>query len=142
MRIFASAKSVLSDKNGYRLISTHDGGHTVQRSGGSAAETPSFYARATMFAIKLLPILVLAFLAYYTTGLPSGGKAVIKQYENDTLQDIVTWDEHSIMIRGERIMLYNGEFHPFRLPVPSLWLDVFQKIKAAGFSGVSFYVDW
>ena len=29
-----------------------------------------------------------------------------------------------------------------RLPVPSLWLDVFQKIKALGFSGVSFYVDW
>jgi beta-galactosidase GanA len=26
--------------------------------------------------------------------------------------------------------------------VPSLWLDVFQKIKALGFSGVSFYVDW
>jgi beta-galactosidase GanA len=29
-----------------------------------------------------------------------------------------------------------------RLPVPSLWLDVFQKMKSAGFTGVSFYVDW
>lgn len=29
-----------------------------------------------------------------------------------------------------------------RLPVPSLWLDVFHKIKALGFNGVSFYVDW
>lgn len=29
-----------------------------------------------------------------------------------------------------------------RLPVPSLWLDVFQKIKALGYNGVSFYVDW
>lgn len=29
-----------------------------------------------------------------------------------------------------------------RLPVPDLWLDVFQKIKALGFNGVSFYVDW
>ena len=28
------------------------------------------------------------------------------------------------------------------LPVPGLWLDVFQKIKALGYSGVSFYVDW
>lgn len=28
------------------------------------------------------------------------------------------------------------------LPVPSLWLDVFQKIKALGYSGVSFYTDW
>ena len=29
-----------------------------------------------------------------------------------------------------------------RLPVPGLWLDVFQKIKALGFNGVSFYVNW
>ena len=28
------------------------------------------------------------------------------------------------------------------LPVPGLWLDVFQKIKAAGMNTVSFYVDW
>lgn len=28
------------------------------------------------------------------------------------------------------------------LPVPSLWLDVFQKVKALGFNCVSFYVDW
>ena len=45
-------------------------------------------------------------------------------------------------MRGERILFYSGEFHPFRLPVPSLWIDVFQKIKALGYSGVSFYVDW
>ncbi|KAF7528230.1 hypothetical protein G7054_g10202 [Neopestalotiopsis clavispora] len=54
----------------------------------------------------------------------------------------VTWDEHSLFVRGERIMFYSGEFHPFRLPVPGLWLDVFQKIKALGYTGVSFYVDW
>lgn len=29
-----------------------------------------------------------------------------------------------------------------RLPVPDLWLDVFQKIRALGYNGVSFYVDW
>ena len=38
--------------------------------------------------------------------------------------------------------MFSGEFHPFRLSVPDLWLDVFQKIKALGFSGVSFYTDW
>lgn len=61
---------------------------------------------------------------------------------SDLLQDIVTWDEYSIMVRGERVLFYSGEFHPFRLPSPGLWLDVFQKIKAVGFSGVSFYVNW
>jgi beta-galactosidase len=39
-------------------------------------------------------------------------------------------------------MLFSGEFHPFRLPVPGLWLDVFHKIKAMGFSGISFYTYW
>ena len=29
-----------------------------------------------------------------------------------------------------------------RLPVPSLWLDVFQKIKALGYNAVSFYSNW
>jgi beta-galactosidase GanA len=28
------------------------------------------------------------------------------------------------------------------LPVPDLYLDIFQKIKALGYNGVSFYVDW
>ncbi|KXJ91390.1 family 35 glycosyl hydrolase [Microdochium bolleyi] len=57
-------------------------------------------------------------------------------------QDIVTWDDKSLMINGERLMIFSAEFHPFRLPVPSLWLDVLQKIKALGYTCVSFYVDW
>ncbi|CRG86364.1 hypothetical protein PISL3812_03370 [Talaromyces islandicus] len=63
-------------------------------------------------------------------------------HSGNTPQDLVQWDQHSLIIRGERIMLFSGEFHPFRLPVPGLWLDIFQKIKAAGFTGVSFYTDW
>jgi beta-galactosidase GanA len=57
-----------------------------------------------------------------------------------TLQ--VTFDEHSLLINGKRIMFYSGEVHPFRLPVPGLYLDILQKIRAMGYTGVSFYVDW
>ncbi|KAF1986085.1 glycoside hydrolase family 35 protein [Aulographum hederae CBS 113979] len=39
-------------------------------------------------------------------------------------------------------MFLSAEFHPFRLPSPGLWLDIFQKVKAMGFSGVSFYHMW
>lgn len=90
---------------------------------------------------------------------------IIRPYKREALQDIVTWDEHSLFVHGERVLFYSGEFHPFRyvnmslptsiykntrfmltllprLPVPSLWLDVFQKIKALGYNGVSFYTDW
>lgn len=31
---------------------------------------------------------------------------------------------------------------PCSLPVPSLWIDVLQKVKALGFNCVSFYIDW
>jgi beta-galactosidase len=54
----------------------------------------------------------------------------------------VTWDQHSIFVRGERLFLFSGELHPFRIPSPGLWLDIFQKIKAMGFNGVSFYTYW
>jgi beta-galactosidase GanA len=46
------------------------------------------------------------------------------------------------MVYGERIFIFSGEFHPYRLPVPDLWIDVFQKVKALGFNAVSFYVHW
>ncbi|KAM0550254.1 hypothetical protein ACHAPJ_008923 [Fusarium lateritium] len=58
------------------------------------------------------------------------------------LQDIVTYDADSVSVNGERVFLLSGEYHPFRLPVPSLWIDNFQKIKAMGFNTVSFYTYW
>ena len=36
----------------------------------------------------------------------------------------------------EHLMTYNS------LPVRGLYIDIFQKIKALGYNGVSFYVDW
>ncbi|KAE8555102.1 hypothetical protein EYB25_003650 [Talaromyces marneffei] len=62
--------------------------------------------------------------------------------EQGALQNIVTWDSQSFFINGEGLMVFSGEFHPFRLPVASLYIDVFHKIKALGFNTVSFYVDW
>jgi len=54
----------------------------------------------------------------------------------------VTWDQYSLKVDGKRIVVWSGEIHPFRLPNPSLWRDVIQKMKALGFNGVSFYFDW
>lgn len=58
------------------------------------------------------------------------------------LRDVVSWDKSSILVNGERIMFLSAEFHPFRLPSPGLWIDVFQKVKSMGFTGVSFYLMW
>ncbi|MEV5983831.1 beta-galactosidase [Streptomyces sp. NPDC052051] len=54
----------------------------------------------------------------------------------------VGFDRHSMIVDGERVVLWSGEMHPFRLPSPSLWRDVLQKLRAHGFNTVSVYVAW
>lgn len=54
----------------------------------------------------------------------------------------VGFDGHSFLIDGQRTYLWSGEFHPYRLPSPALWTDIFQKMHAAGFNAVSIYFSW
>jgi glycosyl hydrolase family 35/beta-galactosidase-like protein len=51
-------------------------------------------------------------------------------------------DRYSLILDGHRVFIWSGEFHPFRLPSPSLWPDVLEKMKAEGFNAVSIYFDW
>ncbi|KAI1167821.1 glycoside hydrolase family 35 protein [Nemania serpens] len=97
-----------------------------------------------MVSLKWLSTVVLSFCSGDVLGLTLGGKSytITNPGRRELLQDLVTWDEQSLFVRGERVMFYSGEFHPWRLPVPGLWLDIFQKIKALGYNGVSFYVNW
>ncbi|HEV3229596.1 MAG TPA: beta-galactosidase [Solirubrobacteraceae bacterium] len=54
----------------------------------------------------------------------------------------VSWDRYSLMIDGQGLAIWSGEFHYFRLPSPNLWRDVLEKIKAGGFNTVSLYFSW
>jgi beta-galactosidase len=54
----------------------------------------------------------------------------------------VTFDRYSFLIDGKRTYLWSGEVHPYRLPSPELWPDIFQKMKAAGFNTASIYFSW
>ncbi|KAG6889848.1 hypothetical protein C0992_003827 [Termitomyces sp. T32_za158] len=56
-----------------------------------------------------------------------------------SLTDQVTFDNYSLILKGQRVFIHSGEFHTFRLPVPSLWPDILQKVKAAGLNAVSVY---
>ncbi|MBO1333038.1 beta-galactosidase [Streptomyces sp. VRA16 Mangrove soil] len=47
-----------------------------------------------------------------------------------------------MLVDGERVVLWSGEVHPFRLPSPSLWRDVLQKLRAHGYNAISIYVSW
>jgi hypothetical protein len=74
--------------------------------------------------------------------LVEDGKALAQATKPMGKPKKVSWDEHSMMIDGKRVVVWSGEIHPFRLPNPSLWRDVMQKMKAVGFNGVAFYFDW
>lgn len=51
----------------------------------------------------------------------------------------VQWDHYSPMVNGERIFSFSGEFHPFRIPVPEIWLDLLENM---GLNTMSFYSHW
>ena len=57
-------------------------------------------------------------------------------------QHTITFDPYSLMIDGTRLFVWSGEFHPFRLPSPALWLDILQKMKASGYNAVCMYFNW
>ena len=54
----------------------------------------------------------------------------------------ITYDQYSLMIDGQRTVIWSGEFEYWRLPSPSLWLDILQKMKAEGYNAVTIYFDW
>ena len=54
----------------------------------------------------------------------------------------VSFDQYSLLVDGERVPLWSGEIHPFRLPSPELWPDLLQKLRASGFNSISVYVAW
>ncbi|MEG8275596.1 glycoside hydrolase family 35 protein [Streptomyces sp. AHA2] len=54
----------------------------------------------------------------------------------------IRFDRHSLVVDGRRLVLWAGEMHPFRLPSPSLWRDVLQKMRAHGYNAVTACVAW
>ncbi|WP_328431407.1 beta-galactosidase [Streptomyces sp. NBC_00453] len=60
----------------------------------------------------------------------------------DGRRHTVGFDRHSLLVDGRRLVVWSGEMHPFRLPSPSLWRDVLQKMHAHGYNAVSIYVSW
>lgn len=64
--------------------------------------------------LLLLASLVLALGAEWFFSAAVAQKTSPSPDDPYLLQDIVTWDTHSVKIFNERLMLYSAEFHPFR----------------------------
>ena len=94
----------------------------------------------------------------HTTALDAQTPLVEPPRHSTGLTDAVQWDNYTLFINDQRVLIQyalqpsyvciamftlffsSGEFHTFRLPVPELWLDVFQKMVAVGFNAVSIYI--
>ncbi|KAF8752797.1 Beta-galactosidase, domain 3 [Rhizoctonia solani] len=55
--------------------------------------------------------------------------------------DLVQWDGKSLFIKGQRIFLWSGEFHTFRLPAPELWGHS-RENQSRWVNAISVYVHW
>ncbi|HEY2298438.1 MAG TPA: beta-galactosidase [Jatrophihabitans sp.] len=99
-------------------------------------------ARAARAATALALGLLAVTLVRAPAGAPAGSQAAPAATTSAGQAHTVSFDGYSFMVDGKRTYLWSGEFHYFRLPSPDLWLDIFQKMKAAGFNATSLYFDW
>jgi beta-galactosidase GanA/aryl-phospho-beta-D-glucosidase BglC (GH1 family) len=82
------------------------------------------------------------FLLLLSALVPATIRSAVKAGAQPAPLHAVTWDSHSVLVDGRRVLLYSGEFHYFRLPSVSQWTDRLEKMKAAGLNAVSIYFDW
>lgn len=90
--------------------------------------------------LTYLPVLLACFGASPT----KAENQAITQWplQDNGLNTVVQWDHYSFQINGQRLFIFSGEFHYWRIPVPGLWRDILEKIKAAGFTAFAFYSSW
>ncbi|MFF4754092.1 glycoside hydrolase family 35 protein [Streptomyces sp. NPDC002514] len=81
-----------------------------------------------------------ALSAYAARSVPTGPAPAPPSA--DRRRHTIGYDRYSLLVDGRRLVVWSGEMHPFRLPSPSLWRDVLQKMRAHGFNTVSVYVAW
>jgi hypothetical protein len=65
--------------------------------------------------VRLFDLFSAALAAFSVAeALSIGSRKVNIDPKSNGLQNVVTWDEHTIFVHGERVLFYSGEYHPFR----------------------------
>ncbi|KAK7048389.1 glycoside hydrolase family 35 protein [Favolaschia claudopus] len=86
--------------------------------------------------VSLLQLFLLSVSVYAQTNLTQW------PLHDTGFTDAIQWDHYSILVNEQRTFIWSGELHYWRIPVPEVWRDLLQKIKAAGFNGISVYAHW
>ena len=76
------------------------------------------------------------------SALPPSAAAPSAPADGGRTPRTVTWDDRSFFVDGERILLFSGEIHHWRVPAPAQWRELLQLLRASGFNAVSFYFFW
>lgn len=97
-----------------------------------------------MLFTKTLPALTWALFTAGPTQAQDRNTSTATQWplHNNGLTTLVEWDHYSFKVNGQRLFVFSGEFHYWRLPVPELWRDLLEKVRAAGFNAFSIYGHW
>ncbi|KAJ7747170.1 glycoside hydrolase family 35 protein [Mycena maculata] len=126
MTTSAAATTTLMGDNKVRLTVPRSTARTIGRSGLAACIL--FAILLVQFTSKVLPYSQKSREFHLNPeGLPHGRTSDVQ------------FDNYSLILKGQRIFLHSGEFHTWRLPVPSLWPDILEKTKAAGLNAISIY---
>ncbi|KAF6747875.1 glycoside hydrolase family 35 protein [Ephemerocybe angulata] len=107
---------------------------------GEAAHARSTFLATLFLAFAALFALQNAVSPAYAHARSDWRDAIVAREPIEGVTPDVQYDKYSLVIKGQRVFLHSGEFHTFRLPVPSLWPDILQKAKAAGLNSVSVYL--
>ncbi|MFK0152066.1 beta-galactosidase [Streptomyces sp. NPDC090493] len=78
--------------------------------------------------------------AYAARSVPTGPAPAAPRADGQ--RHTIGYDHYSLVVDGRRLVVWSGELHPFRLPSPSLWRDVLEKMRGHGYNTVSIYVAW
>ncbi|KAF2708494.1 glycoside hydrolase family 35 protein [Pleomassaria siparia CBS 279.74] len=96
-----------------------------------------------MRALRYLSLAALT-VCLSSSGAQAQGATTPVQWplHDNGLNDVVQWDHYSFKVNGKRLFVFSGELHYWRIPVPEVWEDLLEKIKAAGFTAFAFYGNW
>ena len=103
--------------------------------------TPQGNPAVSRCTITFLFALLLALLGGCVVNA-TGSRQPSVQPPDESRHNTISYDHYSLKIDGKRVYIWSGEFQYWRLPSPSLWKDVLQKMKAGGFNTVTIYFDW
>jgi beta-galactosidase GanA len=96
-------------------------------------------ARLRFGALGATSLVVAVLLA---VALAPTSRAAAIVHDRGPTSHTITSDKYSLMVDGKRTFIWSGEFEYWRLPSPSLWPDILQKMKAEGYNAVTIYFDW